>query len=611
MRLNLGRLAAYLIIGGVVLFFPGLSSALSPEQRSLYDSGVYFTDIDSICLADTPTPEETEVSDPDPGSGSEKGGLYMLGDSITVGAKKDLEAGFKDKFSSVYVNGSEGRSITGKGTTNGFKTSGMEAVEDDKERIKSAKTIVVALGTNQNPNFEESIKDIVEEIKKINENASLHWVEAFSKGKVDAEKINSSINKMSSESYKVIEIKKDTVELGSDNLHPTSEGAKKFAELVVSGASGDSGNEQQQLTGGCKCGKSSSSSTSLSGSDNEGKIFNFFVKKGLSKEQAAGIVGNFAVESRFDPFIQEVGKTPPIGGFGIAQWTGTGRPGDPAGARRLNMIKAMKDKGIKVDLAKQTIPKEGNNADDVLAAQLDYTWDEATKRGDIAKMKTEKTVIGAVTSWLKNFEIAGIEHPEKREQAGKDAINRHGSGATSSAPSEPSEVATCTTEGEDGSGEVTGNYALPVQKKWYDQNKGWFTKPHHSYAASDIPVPTGTSIYSMTDGKVIQAPNGTVSGGFGLGVTIDAGNGVIYYYGHGTDGGSVKGAKQGDTVKAGQKIMTSGNTGSSTGPHLHLEIRTDGTRRCPQSLFTSIVDGKPKNEKSLPTSGCVRGGRPI
>lgn len=70
----------------------------------------------------------------------------------------------------------------------------------------------------------------------------------------------------------------------------------------------------------------------LAGDDNEQKILNFFMQKGLSLAQAAGIVGNLQVESGLKPNIREGGRlvddtyTPENGvGFGLAQWTWTGR----------------------------------------------------------------------------------------------------------------------------------------------------------------------------------------------------------------------------------------------------------------------------------------------
>ena len=54
---------------------------------------------------------------------------------------------------------------------------------------------------------------------------------------------------------------------------------------------------------------------------NDKAVYAFFVKKGLTSYQAAGVVGNLDVESRDNPLAKELGKCRPCG-MGIAQWTG-------------------------------------------------------------------------------------------------------------------------------------------------------------------------------------------------------------------------------------------------------------------------------------------------
>ena len=153
----------------------------------------------------------------------------------------------------------------------------------------------------------------------------------------------------------------------------------------------------------------------------------------------------------------------------------------------------------------------------------------------------------------------------------------------------------------DSSQTATGGYALPVDQKWYDENPVWFSKPHHDYPAADIPVPLGTPVYAITSGRVTAAPN---ENGYGEGVTIMGDDGIQYDYGHGSDGGKI--VKTGDNVKAGQLIMHSASTGNSTGPHLHVGMKLNGVKLCPQSLLVAL--GKHESTlpavKSLPTSGC-------
>jgi len=69
--------------------------------------------------------------------------------------------------------------------------------------------------------------------------------------------------------------------------------------------------------------------------------------------------------------------------------------------------------------------------------------------------------------------------------------------------------------------------------------------------------------------------------GFGLLVVIDHGNGYESYYGH----LSKLLVSAGQTVAQGETIALSGNTGLSTGPHLHFEVRYLGSPVDPRPLL--------------------------
>lgn len=85
----------------------------------------------------------------------------------------------------------------------------------------------------------------------------------------------------------------------------------------------------------------------------------------------------------------------------------------------------------------------------------------------------------------------------------------------------------------------------------------------------DIGVPEGTKVYACEDGKVIIAMDSETAGNY---IVIDHGNGYISKYMH----NSVLKVSVGDIVKKGQEIALSGNTGISTGPHLHFQIEYNG-----------------------------------
>jgi murein DD-endopeptidase MepM/ murein hydrolase activator NlpD len=86
----------------------------------------------------------------------------------------------------------------------------------------------------------------------------------------------------------------------------------------------------------------------------------------------------------------------------------------------------------------------------------------------------------------------------------------------------------------------------------------------------DISVPTGTSVRAAAAGTVIYA--GWL-GGYGNLVVVDHGGGLSTAYAH--NSGFALG--QGATVAAGAVVAISGNTGNSSGPHVHFEVRVNGS----------------------------------
>jgi murein DD-endopeptidase MepM/ murein hydrolase activator NlpD len=139
--------------------------------------------------------------------------------------------------------------------------------------------------------------------------------------------------------------------------------------------------------------------------------------------------------------------------------------------------------------------------------------------------------------------------------------------------------------------------------------------PHHDYSAWDWGVPTGTPIYAVRGGTITTVqywPYNWWDRGCttrsadcstcGIGVSITDESGVRWVYCHGSD----VHARVGDVVSAGTQILSSGNTGRSSGPHLHLQIRTvDGRLRCPQPLLEPLRDtATGVAPEALPTGGC-------
>ncbi|MDO0912761.1 M23 family metallopeptidase [Streptomyces sp. DT2A-34] len=93
-----------------------------------------------------------------------------------------------------------------------------------------------------------------------------------------------------------------------------------------------------------------------------------------------------------------------------------------------------------------------------------------------------------------------------------------------------------------------------------------------THSGQDFAVASGTQVVAAHGGTVVKAGgNGAGDGpAYGNAVVIKHGNGSYSQYAH----LSRIDVKVGQVVKTGQHIAKSGNTGNSSGPHLHFEIRT-------------------------------------
>ncbi|MFG2480051.1 M23 family metallopeptidase [Streptomyces fagopyri] len=94
----------------------------------------------------------------------------------------------------------------------------------------------------------------------------------------------------------------------------------------------------------------------------------------------------------------------------------------------------------------------------------------------------------------------------------------------------------------------------------------------HKHSGQDFAVPLGTDVSAAHGGTVVKAGgNGAGDGpAYGNAIVIKHGNGTYSQYAH----LSRIDVRIGQVVTTGQHIALSGNTGNSSGPHLHFEIRT-------------------------------------
>lgn len=121
-----------------------------------------------------------------------------------------------------------------------------------------------------------------------------------------------------------------------------------------------------------------------------------------------------------------------------------------------------------------------------------------------------------------------------------------------------------------------GTLSWPLSSNKITSPYGTRSRGFHS--GIDLVAKTGTPVYASAGGKVVLS---SWYYGYGNCIVVDHGNGLKTRYAH-LSGFNVK---VGDTVSRGQQIGRSGNTGNSTGPHLHFEVIVNGSTKNPVNYF--------------------------
>lgn len=116
---------------------------------------------------------------------------------------------------------------------------------------------------------------------------------------------------------------------------------------------------------------------------------------------------------------------------------------------------------------------------------------------------------------------------------------------------------------------------------------GWRVHPRYGYRRMhegiDLAAPIGTDVYATGDAVVVKAG---WQAGYGKYIELNHGFGYRTRYGHMSE----IYVKAGDSVRRGQTIAKVGNTGVSTGPHLHYEVRFRGDHINPINYFNKDMD---------------------
>lgn len=145
----------------------------------------------------------------------------------------------------------------------------------------------------------------------------------------------------------------------------------------------------------------------LRGNSTEQKIVNFFIDKGLTPAQAAGIAGNIAHESGSKPGQRELGGGP---GFGLAQWG-----------------------GVRKQQLRQFAAESGTPVSD-LNTQLNFMWKEmnTTERRSLAAIKQTSSASQATVAFERTYERAGVKAHASRSNHAQRILAQYHNGADNS-----------------------------------------------------------------------------------------------------------------------------------------------------------------------------------
>lgn len=211
-----------------------------------------------------------------------------------------------------------------------------------------------------------------------------------------------------------------------------------------------------------------------------------------------------------------------------------------------------------------------------IAKRFDANFDEIISFNDLEDNKTIKPGMKLV---IPNAEFP-LEAPikatkivEKKETEVKKAVSAPVEAKKETPTLVVGSVSTKieTTATDSDTGQKTIIEKEPVSKGYFSFPipGAILTQGAHGYNGVDLGAPVGTPVLAAAGGKVIVAKGENYNGGYGHYVVIEHDNGTQTLYGH----LSTVIVSEGDEVAQGDKIALSGNTGRSTGPHLHFEVR--------------------------------------
>lgn len=238
------------------------------------------------------------------------------------------------------------------------------------------------------------------------------------------------------------------------------------------------------------------------------------------------------------------------------------------GEQDAKLVQESKDAKAEAEAAKEEYSRQEQIAAEELenarVAKEELETAQASLQAEYDQMNEDIAAIHAEIEQIRMDADAAREKEEAAKKAAEEALAKQMASSSSSSSSSggSSSGSTSNTPSTGVSGWVN-----PAPGKYITSGFGWRASIGDYHQGVDLSCKY-EPVYCMADGTV------TTSGWFGTGgqaVTVNHGGGIVSWYLH----GSQLLVSVGQKVSAGQQIMVSGNTGFSTGAHLHFQINVN------------------------------------
>jgi murein DD-endopeptidase MepM/ murein hydrolase activator NlpD len=234
----------------------------------------------------------------------------------------------------------------------------------------------------------------------------------------------------------------------------------------------------------------------------------------------------------------------------------------------------MEDQKTQIALLAEQLAEKQSEFQQAAAMQVSFVQRVSQERRayEAAERELERNT-SELTGLIRNLIIQRQKELERKRRLAAEARKRAAREAARQAAKNKQPVKPLAPEVAVNDTVGTGRFIAPgggrmTSRFGYRVHPIYGTRKFH--AGIDFGLPIGAAIRAADSGVILYSG---WYGGYGRTVIIDHGNGLTTLYGH----TSASYVSAGESIQRGQRIAAVGSTGLSTGPHLHFEVRVNGT----------------------------------